>query len=151
RHRKPGFKDEAIDIHELASMPNLDGMLSFLERTPAEYAQLFHKDQDATSLPQSPSSEVVPGSGNHAIVSTPVNTSMVAAPLVETIQSIENKLVDIVSTPVNTGRWHPGPTGDTAVETSGIDTAPAGITPVIPTPVNTSPVENKPPVRTPVE
>lgn len=52
RHKRPGFKDEAIDINELANMSNMKGMLSFLDTKPEDYARLFAVDREGTSLPQ---------------------------------------------------------------------------------------------------
>lgn len=52
RHKKPSFKDEAIDVNELANMSNMKGMLSFLDTKPEDYARLFAKAESGASLPQ---------------------------------------------------------------------------------------------------
>jgi len=52
RHKKPSFKDEAIDVNELANMSNMKGMLSFLDTKPEDYARLFAKVESDASLPQ---------------------------------------------------------------------------------------------------
>jgi hypothetical protein len=58
RRKKPSFKDEPIDVAELAGMSNMKGMLSFLETKPEDYAKLFGQ---STSLPCEPEPpEVVP-------------------------------------------------------------------------------------------
>jgi len=41
RPRKPSIKDEPINVDELAGMSNMEGMLSFLDTRPEEYAKLF--------------------------------------------------------------------------------------------------------------
>ena len=56
RHKRPGFKDQDIDVDELAHMANVGGMLSFLDRKPEEYARLFGTRPSAASLPQAPES-----------------------------------------------------------------------------------------------
>lgn len=49
RPKKPSFKDEAIDVNELAGMSNVEGLLSFLDRSPQDYARMF---AEPGSLPQ---------------------------------------------------------------------------------------------------
>ncbi len=56
--RKASFKDEPIDVAELAGMSNVEGMLSFLNRKPEEYAQLFHQPEAESSLPSTPAVEL---------------------------------------------------------------------------------------------
>jgi hypothetical protein len=52
RRKRPSVKDEDIDVHELAGMSNMDGMLSFLNTKPEDYAKLFAQAGAAsTSLP----------------------------------------------------------------------------------------------------
>jgi hypothetical protein len=41
RPRKPSFKDEEIDVAELAGMSNMKGMLSFLDTKPEDYARML--------------------------------------------------------------------------------------------------------------
>lgn len=48
--RKGNFKDEPIDVTELAGMSNVEGMLSFLEKKPEEYARLF-KNAESSGAP----------------------------------------------------------------------------------------------------
>jgi hypothetical protein len=51
RRKKPSFKDEPIDIGELSRMPNVEGVLGFLGRTPQEYKRLFHASEVEIPFP----------------------------------------------------------------------------------------------------
>jgi hypothetical protein len=67
RLRKPHFKDEEIDVAELAGMSNMKGMLSFLETKPEDYARLLGIPPDGkSSLPQ--------GSRTKPVVSFPLDS-----------------------------------------------------------------------------
>ena len=96
RPRKASFKDEAIDVDDLASMSNMGGMLSFLETKPEEYARLFAKaaETEASALKtrealttrveptQVETTQVLSGE----LTSTQVLTNQVEHPPVETLQ-----------------------------------------------------------------
>jgi hypothetical protein len=53
RHKKRSFKDEPIDLEALEQGPNLKGLLSFLDRSPDDYARLFQGSSASLQLPDS--------------------------------------------------------------------------------------------------
>ena len=60
RPKKPSFKDEEIDVAELAGMSNMKGMLSFLDTKPEDYARmLLPRPTVTSSLLQAPEPECV--------------------------------------------------------------------------------------------
>jgi hypothetical protein len=50
RPKRSNFKDEAIDVEDLANMSNMGGMLSFLDTKPEDYARLFAKAAEVEAL-----------------------------------------------------------------------------------------------------
>src|SRR3954451_4922961 len=71
-HKKPRFKDEAIDVNELASMSNMRGMLSFLDTKPEDYARLF---SNASTPPLTDETESIAVSAKSSDITLPSGSS----------------------------------------------------------------------------
>jgi hypothetical protein len=95
--RSRNFKDEPIDVGELAGMSNVDGMLSFLDRKPDEYARLFREARPADSAEPPPSpaaSESASGSGAPEVTAAKPN-----APAADASSDLETNTIPEVDAP----------------------------------------------------